>query len=110
MKELENLSLSANASLAESANASRAVPAVNAGAVESAKGADDTSSPKETNTSSKDGEDELDFLTEMMTTQFHHSHHRAAFHQVCCFLIIYQISHVIIQFLFQSEFIFHLPF
>lgn len=83
LKELENLSLSANASLAESANVSEAVPSVNSGTVEAAKGADDTaSSAKELNTASKEGEDELDFLTEMMTTQFHHPHHRAAFHQV----------------------------
>lgn len=83
LKELENLSLSANASLAESANATRAVPSVNSATVESAKGADGiSSSSKQTSTSSKDGDDELDFLTEMMTTQFHHPHHRAAFHQV----------------------------
>lgn len=54
----------------------------NLGAVEPVKEADGTSAPKETSASHKNSEDELDFLAEMMTTQFHHPHHRGAFHQV----------------------------
>lgn len=81
LKELENLSLTTNSSLAGPTNLTRVLP--HSGAVQTAKGADDISSAKGTSTSSKDREGELDFLTEMMTTQFHHPHHRAAFHQVC---------------------------
>lgn len=88
LKELENLSLSANVSLGDPVNVSRSELSVNLRAVESAKGADDTTVLTETNSPSKDGEDDLHFLTEMMTTQFHHPHHRGAFHQVCALTLL----------------------
>lgn len=68
------MSLSANATLAEAGNAI-ALPTTSS-VVESAGGVDELISP------SKDfatGEDDFDFLNDMMTPQFHHPHHRAAF-------------------------------
>lgn len=81
LKELENLSLSTNTTLNESVDVTRLDASTDLVAVDPAKEADGTSAPKETSTS-KNGEDALDFLAEMMTTQFHHPHHRGAFHQV----------------------------
>lgn len=88
LKELENLSLSTNTTLNESVDVTRLEASTNLEAVEPAKEADVTSASKETSTSSKTGEDELDFLAEMMSTQFHHPHHRGAFHQVASTILV----------------------